>query len=185
MIAHNRKDITGRKYGNLTVIEYSHTNEKRQAIWNCVCICGNTKQVSYHDLNCGDYKSCGCKQGTNHGLSFGKSAEKFVLLRYKQGAKQRNIEWKISDDLALRLFQLDCFYCGKPPSQEKKVSSRGKYVYNGIDRVDNSKGYIEGNVVPCCGVCNKAKSDKSYAEFKSWIFSVSDFMQAKEIRHAK
>jgi len=30
-------------------------------------------------------------------------------------------------------------------------------VYTGIDRVDNSKGYIPTNVVPCCGVCNFMK----------------------------
>jgi len=35
----------------------------------------------------------------------------------------------------------------------------------GIDRIDNSKGYIEGNMVPCCKICNWMKSDKSSIDF--------------------
>jgi len=27
----------------------------------------------------------------------------------------------------------------------------------GLDRIDNDKGYLENNVVPCCWICNKIK----------------------------
>ena len=35
----------------------------------------------------------------------------------------------------------------------------------GIDRGDNSKGYLPENLVPCCKGCNRAKSTRSPREF--------------------
>lgn len=43
--------------------------------------------------------------------------------------------------------------------------ANGGYTYNGIDRVDNTKGYEETNVVPCCTVCNRAKMAHTQEEF--------------------
>lgn len=37
------KDIVGNRYGRLTVLRYVETNKCREAIWECVCDCGNTK----------------------------------------------------------------------------------------------------------------------------------------------
>jgi len=37
--------------------------------------------------------------------------------------------------------------------------------YSGLDRVDSSRGYVHGNVVPCCGECNYAKQDLSVDDF--------------------
>lgn len=34
-------DMTGQRFGHLTVIERVGTNEERKAIWKCVCDCGN------------------------------------------------------------------------------------------------------------------------------------------------
>jgi len=45
----------------------------------------------------------------------------------------------------------------------------GDYVYSGIDRLDSSKGYEPGNVVPCCKQCNWAKNDIAYDKFLEWI----------------
>lgn len=42
-------------------------------------------------------------------------------------------------------------------------------LYNGIDRKNSSEGYTLGNSLPCCRVCNRAKSDMDYEEFKQWI----------------
>lgn len=53
-----------------------------------------------------------------------------------------------------------CYLCGKVPAQISGNRPRGaRLYYNGIDRVDNSLGYIEGNVRSCCKKCNSVKSD--------------------------
>lgn len=49
------------------------------------------------------------------------------------------------------------------------------YAYNGIDRMDNSKGYVDGNVLPCCSICNHAKHVMNYDDFISWINRIVNF----------
>lgn len=53
------KDLTGRRFGRLTVIEYSHIENSR-TYWKCVCDCGNITTIQGHLLSTGKTKSCGC-----------------------------------------------------------------------------------------------------------------------------
>jgi hypothetical protein len=43
-----------------------------------------------------------------------------------------------------------------------------KYIYNGIDRVNNNFGYLIDNCVTCCTNCNVAKMARTQEEFNSW-----------------
>ena len=36
---------------------------------------------------------------------------------------------------------------------------------NGIDRLDSTQGYVNGNCVTCCGRCNEAKMSEDLSEF--------------------
>lgn len=47
-----------------------------------------------------------------------------------------------------------CFYCGRSWKGETDYSSYW------LDRIDNSKGYEIGNVLPCCGSCNKMRGNR-------------------------
>ena len=47
--------------------------------------------------------------------------------------------------------------------------STDRFVYNGVDRVNNGFGYEEGNAVPCCRTCNVAKRDMAVEDFLAWI----------------
>lgn len=77
-------------------------------------------------------------------------------LRHK--AKRRGLEWTLPEGLALDLVTDNCFYCGAAPKPT-----------NGIDRVDNSKGYVENNVVTSCRSCNVAKLDRPLDGFLAWV----------------
>ena len=62
----------------------------------------------------------------------------------------------------------DCYYCGQNPNQlhnTNKNKFNGNYIHNGVDRVDNSKGYIINNCVACCWKCNKMKGSWTQEEF--------------------
>lgn len=54
-----RMDLTGQQFGFLTAIKpigtYNHT-----VLWECKCICGNTKQATSSNLVSGFTRSCGC-----------------------------------------------------------------------------------------------------------------------------
>lgn len=53
-------DITGMKFGRLTVIRYTHSNDDKKACWDCICDCGNKINTTGKSLRSGNTKSCGC-----------------------------------------------------------------------------------------------------------------------------
>ena len=57
-----REDLTGRRYGRLTVISYNEevSKQKGRAYWNCKCECGNEIIVRGDNLTSESTKSCGC-----------------------------------------------------------------------------------------------------------------------------
>ena len=55
------EDLTGRKFGRLTVIKLHHYDESsRQYYWLCECECGGTAIVYGGHLKDGHTQSCGC-----------------------------------------------------------------------------------------------------------------------------
>lgn len=56
----NFKDLSGKKFGRLTVIEHKGSDKKNQSLWRCVCDCGNEHITTGHQLIRGACKSCGC-----------------------------------------------------------------------------------------------------------------------------
>lgn len=76
-------DITGRKYGTLTVLGIESRDKNKNIRWNCLCDCGNKVVVYGDNLRRNHTTSCGCNKGkiitakkTKHGGSFnGNSPE--------------------------------------------------------------------------------------------------------------
>lgn len=65
------KDITGQKFGRLTVLNRLHNYHKHDGVyWLCVCDCGNLFEVKGGNLRSGDTKSCGCWLIENAQLKF-------------------------------------------------------------------------------------------------------------------
>ena len=58
-----RIDLSGQRYGHLTVIGPAKNIGNRTA-WHCLCDCGQETTVPTHRLRCGHTKSCGCKNGS-------------------------------------------------------------------------------------------------------------------------
>ena len=53
-------DLTGKKFGRLTVIKRARNNSFRDVLWLCSCSCGNETIVRGVELRKGDTRSCGC-----------------------------------------------------------------------------------------------------------------------------
>lgn len=88
-----------------------------------------------------------------------------ALMRgYESGAAKRGIEFDLPRVLFEELIRGRCKYCG-----EDRRSERNGISYMGVDRVDNSMGYVPGNVVPCCKICNYAKGQMTLEQFKDWV----------------
>jgi len=167
-------EIAGQRFGRLLVLERlpnkvnSVGNQK--SVWQVRCDCGQEKELCADDLRSGKVKSCGCWKKELLSLPNGVAAKNRVLNYYRQHARQRKLDWKISKEEFEVLTQQDCFYCGLPPSNEaKSYYNAGGFTYNGIDRKDNLKGYVEGNTVSCCKICNMMKRELSVEEFLSHV----------------
>jgi len=166
------------RYFRLEIIgEAKRTKRSRVIIARCDC--GTTKNIpAYH---WGKIRSCGCYQDdTKHNrkpklaLPQGEAARRNVIHSYKVGAKTRGLEFALTDEHLNCLFQDNCHYCGSSPSFVRRGrGGYGDYTYNGMDRLDNSKGYVEDNVVSCCFICNRAKLDLPLDQFLAWVKRLS------------
>ena len=54
------KDLTGRKFGRLTVLKLLPERKNGQPVWLCRCECGKTAEVRRSSLTSGQTRSCGC-----------------------------------------------------------------------------------------------------------------------------
>ena len=162
-------DLTGMRFGYLEVISRNPSYKDRKVWWNCKCDCGKAEVVRTRSLTSGDKKSCRCKMY----LPAGESAFNRIYSDYRWSAKDRGLEFNLTEEQARELLTKNCFYCGAPPSSYRtgKTLKTG-FLYNGIDRVDNQLGYIDGNCVSCCKVCNHAKAKLSKSDFLGWVLAV-------------
>lgn len=55
-----KRDLTGKRFGRLTVMEETGKRESGYCVWRCRCDCGNEIQVSSRQLYRGTVTNCGC-----------------------------------------------------------------------------------------------------------------------------
>lgn len=65
------KDITGNKYGKLTVMKRLGKNKENRFKWLCKCECGGVKETYKNQLDSGAAKHCGCDANRTPNLSHG------------------------------------------------------------------------------------------------------------------
>lgn len=108
--------------------------------------------------------------------------------RYKKRAKEQNILFDLSLEDFVKISSNNCFYCNAKPSEkfdlytqrikesivfDYKITEEVFETYigksNGIDRVDNTVGYVKTNCTACCWHCNRLKSASSKTKFLAHI----------------
>jgi hypothetical protein len=167
--------IIGNRYGKLTVvelIEVKKINNKNMFFYNCICDCGNTVVVPKYALKYKHTQSCGCLRKEQENVKNGNTCLGVLFSQYKSRAKKFNRIFELSLQEFKVLTSSNCFYCGSPPEQYQAAVQQEHhtpYKYNGVDRLDNDKGYTKENSVPCCRYCNSAKSNRTLQEFTAWI----------------
>jgi len=169
------KKTIGKKFGKLTAIEKGPPTKSWEYTYVCCCDCGNiTKPIRGSFLRNGQRTSCGCVKRVNNKARKPKNyaAITSILLNYKNSAKKRGLEFNLSRDQFVALLSDTCNYCGISWSNQQR-----SYQYNGIDRVDSSKGYISSNCVTACKQCNRAKRDLAQEEFLTWIARVYNYSE--------
>lgn len=159
-------------YGWWTVVELVKYQGRPGA--RCRCRCGHEQVLLQSNLRNGHATKCKTCSYANRGPLVAKRitgdhlAAKDKFHDYQTKARKRGIEWNLDYDKFLYYTKQNCFYCGEGPSNINKIPEKewaDDFVYNGLDRLDNSKGYEESNVLPCCKYCNYMKRELSYQDF--------------------
>lgn len=172
----------GDRLNYLTVVDYN--NEKKRYI--CRCDCGTITEQRTWAIKSGKVKSCGCMMETLRAERVAKSNFKSIKNNlyklYKAAAKRRGYEFGLTKERYTELILQNCHYCGVEPNmtftygQGASLTDYSEFKYHGVDRIDNNIGYIEGNVVPCCKICNNSKSTLTLEEWIQWIQRVNHYI---------
>lgn len=171
---------TGQRYNNLIAVGPASSTISGAQRWLFLCDCGRQTIAQVHRVVKGSTKTCGCLRAESRRLSrkyttVESSARKIWRQNYKDGA--------ISFEDFFSLSQKDCAYCGSPPNNNFTLVVRGvmqgTFIYNGLDRIDSSFPHELSNVVPCCSICNRMKSDMSLENFLSHIRRINKHLDLK------
>lgn len=174
----NLKDLTGKQFGDLTVIKQvkNSSDTNTSAKWECICKCGKTHEVVSGSLLRGLTKSCGCRLNSKMWKGYGKISSSFWS-HVKVGARRRNLEFKITLKYAWELFLKQNSKCALSGVDINLVT---RYSYHrhentaSIDRIDSSKGYIKDNIQWVHKRINIMKSNMSDIEFVEMCKKVVD-----------
>lgn len=113
-------DLTGQKFGRLTVLYRDKEAEKlkkdRHAMWKCLCNCGNYVSVVGKDLRQNKTQSCGCLQKertseTNKNNLIGNRYGKLVVIS-QAPSKNKRTYWLCKCDCGNEVIK-----CGRDLSQ--------------------------------------------------------------------
>lgn len=156
----------GKTYNRLTLIKDLGIIRGTRK-FQCKCECGRRVSRKAYSVITGHTKSCGCLSkeiSRQLAIERKKKPNKSLILykRYKQGALRRGLEFKLTQKQFSEIVKKKCNYCG----------IINKLKLNGIDRVDNSRGYILDNCVASCKTCNISKWTLSKTDFLRMVDSV-------------
>jgi hypothetical protein len=140
-------DITGIRFGNLTVIKYDKSIDGK-TYWLCKCVCGNVKSIKANSLKSMKRAmsrgqiSCGCmSRGFKHGFS--SMPEYRSWSGMVERCRNKNQKYYGADGIEvyppwsdpISGFKSFLDYIGNRPSKS-----------HSIDRIDSRRGYFPGNV---------------------------------------
>jgi len=135
------KDITGQKFGKLTVIKRHGNDNFGQATWGCLCECGKKKVVTGYDLRGGRSKSCGCLQRSGtHGKSKTRLYRTWVSMKTRCLDENHN-SYASYGGRGIKV----CEYWLNPKNFMDWALKNGYDMALQLDRIDNNGNYCPEN----------------------------------------
>ena len=141
-------DLTGKTFERLTVLARVGVTKSRDSKWECRCECGTVTVVTGGNLKSGTTKSCGCftkDRMTTHGLIHDPLYNVWLGIKART-TNPNNSHFKYYGDRGISMLLR---WQANPESFIKYILSAlgpKPTPQHSIDRIDNDKGYIPGNL---------------------------------------
>lgn len=143
-----RDDLTGRKYGKLTVIrqaeDFVGNDGKHRTKWSCVCECGGKLDVLGCNLKRGNSQSCGCTRPE----SFKKHGGRYTRLYgiwTNMKTRCNDVNNSTYKNYGLRGITICDEWSSSFEAFRDWAMSHGYDDSLSIDRIDNNDGYYPEN----------------------------------------
>lgn len=139
-------DLTGKKFGRLTVIDRAPNSAKCETRWNCVCECGAKTTVRGKNLIQGITRSCGCIRKdprpyrNTHGMSRTRLYRIWSLIK-NRCENENSPAYRNYGGRGIEL----CEDWHSSSAFFEWALSNGYAENLTIDRIDNNKGYSPEN----------------------------------------
>ena len=181
-------DLTGQKFGLLTVVKFSRQDRRGNALWECLCECGKVSIKAGYHLKSGNTKSCGCLRSRQNAKFVDLTGQEFgslKVLRYVGNNKHRQsmFECECSCKNKTRIITMGgslkngntkscgCFKVAKCIDMHTKHNLNNTKIYRifyGIkDRCNNHKNHAYCNYGGRgIAICNEWKDD--FQSFYNW-----------------
>lgn len=164
-------DLTGKRVGKLLVLEKTNKRKCKEVLWKCRCDCGKIVYIMASNIRSNNSKSCGCVRHNKQSESFSWKGYKEISGAYycilKSNAGKKGLEFSISIEYIWSLFEKQNRKCALSgidlcfrPSCALSTNQTAS-----LDRIDSSKGYVEGNVQWIHKDINWMKNDFKQEDF--------------------
>ena len=167
------KYSSGDVVGNLEIKGLGGVSKSGTRLYSVLCLlCGSVTDKRLQTIE--RAKSCGCMKskrgrkvaGSGRRTLDGTRVEINTLISiYKSNAKKRGISFDLTYNQFENLVDSECYFCGDTAGNTLRKRGYNDYSYTGIDRIDNSVGYLPSNCIPCCSWCNRAKNNSTLENF--------------------
>lgn len=180
-----RIDYFNTKFGLLSVVEPVEKCNGTQIFYKCRCDCGNICNIRATALRSKSTISCGCyrKKVTSERLWKGcGELSSAYLSSIACRARAKNREFSIDVEYCWNLFlkqDRKCALSGELLTFYRSKRCVDKSQTASLDRIDSSKGYIEGNVQWVHKFINKMKQSFSNIDFINKCAEIANYSKDK------
>ena len=138
-------DISGKKFGRLTVVRLTDERRNHHCVWECICDCGCRAMVIGSSLRSGVTRSCGClsleaktARFTKHGMDGTRTHKSWVaMLARCNNPNRRDYASYGGRGIAV---------CERWRSFENFLADMGERPEGkSLDRINNNLGYSPDN----------------------------------------
>ena len=134
-------------------------------VYNCIS-CGAEITVNSGKLRCSVGLCYKCSSAYGRRNIPKLRPFEWCYRRILRSAKERRIDVHLTYEEYLRFTEIpDCHYCKNSIYWRPHNNDVNKTAGTWLDRKDNGQGYVMGNLVVACGMCNRIKNNHlSYEE---------------------